>query len=62
MQWKRALDPQSDMIFRSIPNHGKIQKVPKNDLKFRKDLYQIVNVPKKTTIVKLKKERLEDMC
>ena len=62
MQWKRALDPQSDMIFRSIPNHGKNQKVPKMISIFRKNLYQIVNVPKKTTIVKHKKERLEDKC
>ena len=40
----------------------KFKKYQKMISIFRKDLYQIVNVPKKTTIVKPKKERLEDMC
>ena len=62
MQWKRALDPQSDMNSGAYQTMEKFKKYQKMISIFRKDLYQIVNVPKKTIIVKPKKERLEDMC
>ena len=62
MQWKRALDPQSDMNSGAYETMEKFKKYQKMISIFRKDLYQIVNVPKKTIIVKPKKEWLKDMC
>lgn len=59
MQWKRALDPQSDMNSGAYETMEKFKKYQKMISIFRKDLYQIVNVPKKTIIVNLKKNDLK---
>ena len=59
MQWKRALDPQSDMNSGAYQTMEKFKKYQKMISIFRKDLYQIVNVPKKTIIVNLKKNDLK---
>ena len=59
MQWKRALNPQSDMNSGAYETMEKFKKYQKMISIFRKDLYQIVNVPKKTIIVNLKKNDLK---